>query len=372
MVFCRLRFLFPLQNDEFTAPVDTIIVTGGAGFLGSWFVRDWLANQLGRVVVIDKLTYAGNLRSLESARDCDSFEFHQGDIGDRPLVDSLLAEHSPSAIINFAAETHVDRSIDAPAPFVATNIVGTAQLLDATLEYWRSCNMELRERFRFIHISTDEVFGSIDAPRQASETSTYRPTSPYAASKASADHLVRSYRLTYSLPTSIVHPSNCYGPFQFPEKLIPLVINSAFEGRPVPIYGSGLQQRDWLWGGDLCRAIRLIRQKARPGESFNVSTQELRTNLEVATTICDLVDELSPERLATPRRDLITHVADRPAHDFRYALDTSRALRLGWQSSIEFGAGLRDTVRWYLDNRDWVDEVSCGIDRTRRLGLATQ
>jgi len=348
--------------------VETILVTGGAGFLGSWFVRHWLGAGRGRVVVLDKLTYAGSRASLAAIGDDSRLVFRHGDVGDGSLVASLLPEFQPQTIVNFAAESHVDRSIDAPAPFVSTNVVGTWQLLDQTLAYWRHLSPATQQAFRFLHISTDEVFGPIDAPQRATEASPYCPSSPYAASKAAADHFVRSYHRTYGLPVLLVHPSNNYGPFQFPEKFVPLVILNAIEGQPLPIYGDGQQTRDWLFGDDLCRAICDVLQQGRPGEAFNVASGVERTNDELVRQICELVDRLKPGLPHAPSANLITHVADRPGHDARYALDTTRIFDLGWAPRVELAAGLEQTVRWYLENRAWVAEVSAKFDRTRRMG----
>jgi dTDP-glucose 4,6-dehydratase len=348
--------------------VETILVTGGAGFLGSWFVRHWLATAGDRLVVLDKLTYAGSRASLAAVADDLRLVFRHGDIGDGSLVAALVAEFQPQAIINFAAETHVDRSIDAPAPFVATNVVGTWQLLEQSLGYWRTLAAAHQQAFRFLHISTDEVFGPIDAPNRATELSPSRPSSPYAASKAAADHFVRSYHHTYGLPVLLVHPSNNYGPFQFPEKLIPLVILNAVEGKPLPIYGDGRQSRDWLFGEDLCRAISAVLKQGKPGESFNVASGIERTNAELVRQICELVDRHRSEQPRGPSAQLITHVADRPGHDTRYALDTSKLRGLGWSPRVELAAGLDETVRWYLENRAWVAEATEKFDRTRRLG----
>ena len=346
----------------------TILVTGGAGFLGSWFVRHWLATAGDRLVVLDKLTYAGSRASLAAVADDPRLVFRHGDIGDDSLVAALVAEFQPQAIVNFAAETHVDRSIDAPAPFVATNVVGTWQLLEQSLGYWRTLAAAQQHAFRFLHISTDEVFGPIDAPNRATELSPSRPSSPYAASKAAADHFVRSYHHTYGLPVLLVHPSNNYGPFQFPEKLIPLVILNAAEGKPLPIYGDGRQSRDWLFGEDLCRAIGAVLKQGKPGESFNVASGVERANEVLVRQICELVDRHRPEQPHGPSTQLITHVADRPGHDTRYALDTSKVRGLGWSPRVELAAGLDETVRWYLEHRAWVAEATEKFDRTRRLG----
>jgi dTDP-glucose 4,6-dehydratase len=318
--------------------------------------------------VLDKLTYAGSRASLAEFADDPRLVFRHGDIGDGSLVGSLLAEFQPQAIINFAAETHVDRSIDQPAPFVSTNIVGTWQLLDQTLAYWRQLPESKQQAFRFLHISTDEVFGPIDAPERATEASPYRPSSPYAASKSAADHFVRSYHRTYGLPVLLVHPSNNYGPFQFPEKLVPLVILNALEGRPIPLYGDGRQARDWLFGEDLCRAICAVLRDGQPDEAFNVASGVDCTNEDIVRQICELVDRLNPGLRHAPSNQLITHVADRPGHDARYALDTTKICGLGWTPRVEPAAGLEQTVRWYLDCRVWVAEVAANFDRTRRLG----
>ncbi len=348
--------------------METILVTGGAGFLGSWFVRRWLGDGRGRVVVLDKLTYAGSRASLAEFADDPRLVFRHGDVGDGSLVASLLAEFQPQAIVNFAAETHVDRSIDAPAPFVSTNVVGTWQLLDQTLAYWRRIDPNAQQAFRFLHISTDEVFGPIDAPQRATEDSPYRPSSPYAASKAAADHFVRSYHRTYGLPVLLVHPSNNYGPFQFPEKLVPLVILNALEGRQIPIYGDGRQTRDWLYGEDLCRAICLVLRDGRPGDAFNVASGMEHTNEQLVRQICSSVDRLKPGLSHAPSAKQIAHVSDRPGHDARYALDTTKIRGLGWTPRVDLATGLEQTIRWYLDNPTWVAEVAANFDRTRRMG----
>jgi dTDP-glucose 4,6-dehydratase len=352
--------------------VDTILVTGGAGFLGSWFVRHWIANHSGRVVVLDKLTYAGNRASLAEVADESRLEFRLGDIGDGPLVAALCAEFKPRAVINFAAETHVDRSIDAPAPFVATNVVGTAQLLEQSFAYWRRLTTAEQGAFRFLHISTDEVFGPINAPASANESSPYNPSSPYAASKAAADHFVRSYQRTYGLPTLIVHPTNNYGPFQFPEKLVPLMILNAVEGKPLPLYGDGQQRRDWLFGEDLCRAVELVLERGQIGESYNVGTGIEMTNEELVRIVATFIDRLIPDSPHGPSIERIVHVADRPGHDVRYALDTTKIHSLGWKPKWRPSTGLLRVVEWYLANRAWAAEVAANFDRTRRIGLACE
>ena len=349
--------------------METILVTGGAGFLGSWFVRHWLGVGQGRVVVLDKLTYAGSRASLAAVADIPRLVFRHGDIGDGSLVAGLLAEFEPQAIVNFAAESHVDRSIDAPAPFIATNLVGTWQLLEQSLAYWRTLGSEQQAGFRFLHISTDEVFGPFEPPGRATELSPYRPSSPYAASKAAADHLVQSYHRTYGLPVLLVHPSNCYGPFQFPEKLVPLIILNAAEGQPLPIYGDGRQSRDWLFGEDLCRAVCDVLKQGKPGDTFNIASGVERTNEELVREICERIDRLTSNLPHAPSSKLIAHVADRPGHDTRYALDTTKICGLGWSPCVDLAVGLEKTVRWYLENRAWVAEVSAAFDRTQRLGL---
>jgi dTDP-glucose 4,6-dehydratase len=350
--------------------MDTILVTGGAGFLGSWFVRHWLAEKRGRVVVLDKLTYAASTASLAAVSNDERLIFHRGDIGDGPLVARILVQYRPQAVINFAAESHVDRSIDVPAPFVTSNVVGTWQLLQESLAHWRRLDSKKQETFRFLHVSTDEVFGPIESPWRASESSPNRPSSPYAASKAAADQFVRSYHHTYGLPILLVHPSNNYGPFQFPEKLVPLAILNAIEGWPIPIYGDGSQRRNWLFGEDLCRAVSLVLERATPGEAFNVATSIERTNAELVRAICGLVDRLVPELPHAPCAALIEQVEDRPGHDDRYALDTTKIRGLGWEPRVDLAAGLEQTVQWYAAHRAWVDEVAAGFDRTRRMGLA--
>lgn len=349
--------------------METILITGGAGFLGSWFVRHWLGAGRGRVVVLDKLTYAGSRASLAAVADDERLVFRQGDIGDGSLVGSLLDEFRPQAVVNFAAETHVDRSIDAPSPFVSTNVVGTWQLLEQSLAYWRKLKSDSENVFRFLQISTDEVFGPIDEPDRTTESAPYRPSSPYAASKAAADHFVRSYERTYGLPVLLVHPSNNYGPFQFPEKLIPLTILNAVEGRPLPIYGDGRQQRDWLFGEDLCRAIVAVLERGKPGESFNVASGVERTNEELVRRICELVDRRRPDLPHRPCAKLIAHVDDRPGHDTRYALDTTKIRALGWSPAVDLAAGLEQTVGWYLDNSEWVAAASKKFNRNHRLGI---
>jgi dTDP-glucose 4,6-dehydratase len=337
-----------------------ILVTGGAGFIGSNFVLEWLATDDARVVNVDKLTYAGNLRNLASLSSDTRHVFVRGDIADPSLIDSLLARHRPRAVVHFAAESHVDRSIHGPAAFVQTNVVGTFALLEATRRYWSELAGAERERFRFLHVSTDEVYGSLGPDDEPfSETTAYAPNSPYAASKAGSDHLVRAYHHTYGLPAIATNCSNNYGPYQFPEKLIPLTILNACEGKPLPIYGDGLNVRDWLHVSDHCDAIRTALGRGRPGETYNVGGSAERTNIEVVKTICAALDEHRPQ--GAPHARLITHVTDRAGHDRRYAIDARKIEReLGWRPRQRFEAGLRQTVEWYLANMQWVKEVASG------------
>jgi len=334
-----------------------ILVTGGAGFIGANFILDWCANGDEPIVNLDKLTYAGNLGNLASLKDDPRHLFARGDIGDRPRVESLLREHRPRAVLNFAAESHVDRSIHGPADFIATNLVGTFTLLDAVRGYWSALDEPERSRFRFLHVSTDEVYGSLrpgDPP--FSEPTAYAPNSPYAASKAGSDHLIRAYHHTYGLPTLTTNCSNNYGPRQFPEKLIPLVIHNAVAGKPLPVYGDGLQIRDWLYVGDHCAAIRAVLERGRPGETYNVGGSAEQTNLEVVRTVCRILSELKPGRDYAAQ---ITFVKDRAGHDRRYAIDATKIRReLRWTPAETFESGLERTVRWYLDNEAWLDAVT--------------
>lgn len=348
----------------------TILITGGAGFIGCNFVRQWLAEEEGRLVNLDKLTYAGNLDSLADVADDPRYVFVHGDICDGPLVARLLAEHRPQAVVNFAAESHVDRSIDGPAAFVETNVVGTFRLLEASRQYWSSLAEPERSRFRFLHVSTDEVFGSLGPSGKFSETTAYAPNSPYSASKAAADHFVRAYYHTYRLPVLVTNCSNNYGPYQFPEKLIPLMILNALAGKRLPVYGDGRQIRDWLYVEDHCRAIRAVLARGNPGESYNIGGDCERTNLEVVQTICALVDRLRPGLPHAPCSSLITFVTDRPGHDRRYAIDATKTRQqLGWRPLEDFASGLERTVRWYLENPVWVERVMSGKYRLERLGL---
>jgi dTDP-glucose 4,6-dehydratase len=348
----------------------TILVTGGAGFIGGCLVRQLIAEGRSRVVNLDKLTYAGNLDSLAPVLDHPLHVFERADIGDRDRVAELLQTYQPDAIVNLAAETHVDRSIDGPRPFLHTNVVGTFELLTAALDYWRGLDAPLRERFRFLHVSTDEVYGSLGSDGKFTEETPYRPHSPYSASKASSDHFVRAFHDTYGLPTLVTNCSNNYGPYQFPEKLIPLMILNALEGKPLPVYGDGQNVRDWLFVEDHCRALLRVLDAGSPGEVYNIGGNCERTNLEVVETLCRTVDALRPGLAHAPCRSLVTFVADRPGHDRRYAIDTSKIEReLGWAPREDFASGLERTVRWYLDHPDWVGRVTSGTYRRERLGL---
>lgn len=338
----------------------TILVTGGAGFIGSNFVLDWLAAGGETVVNLDKLTYAGNLANLAAAGSDARHVFVRGDIADQEGVEALLAQHRPRAVVHFAAESHVDRSIHGPADFIATNVVGTFRLLEAVRAHWLSLAGAEREAFRFLHVSTDEVYGSLAATDPAfSETTAYAPNSPYSASKAASDHLVRAYHHTYGLPVLTTNCSNNYGPFQFPEKLIPLMIANALEGKALPVYGDGQQVRDWLYVGDHCEAIRMVLAKGRPGEVYNIGGNAEMPNLEVVHALCDTLGALRPR--AGGYRGLIAYVTDRPGHDRRYAID-ARKIRaeIGWAPRETFATGLARTVRWYLDNPGWVAQVRSG------------
>jgi dTDP-glucose 4,6-dehydratase len=339
-----------------------ILVTGGAGFIGANFVLDWLAAHDEAVVNLDKLTYAGNLESLRSLRGDPRHIFVQGDIGDRALVDTLLRDHRPRAVINFAAESHVDRSIHGPAEFIETNVVGTFNLLESVRAWWSQLPADEQAAFRFLHVSTDEVYGSLGANDPAfSETTPFAPNSPYSASKAASDHLVRAYHHTYGLPVLTTNCSNNYGPLQFPEKLIPLVIHNALAGKPLPIYGDGSNIRDWLYVSDHCSAIRRVLEAGRVGETYNIGGCNEKTNLDVVNTLCTMLDELHPDSPVTPHSSLITFVKDRPGHDQRYAIDAHKIEReLGWTPSETFESGIKKTVAWYLEHQDWVTHVTSG------------
>ena len=349
----------------------TILVTGGAGFIGANFVLDWLAGSDEPVVNLDKLTYAGNLQTLSSLQGDKRHIFVHGDIGDSELVARLLKEHQPRAIVNFAAESHVDRSIHGPEDFIETNIVGTFRLLEAVRAYWKGLADEARQAFRFLHVSTDEVYGSLAADEPAfTETHQYQPNSPYSASKAASDHLVRSYHHTYGLPVLTTNCSNNYGPLHFPEKLIPLMIVNALAGKPLPIYGDGMQVRDWLYVRDHCSAIRRVLEAGRLGDTYNVGGWNEKPNVEIVNTVCALLDELRPKADGTSYSAQITYVKDRPGHDRRYAIDARKIERdLGWKPRESFETGMRKTVEWYLQNEEWVKEVASG---GYRKWIATQ
>ena len=341
---------------------NTILVTGGAGFIGSNFVLDWIASETASVVNLDKLTYAGNLQNLESLAGNPRHIFVRGDIGDAELVAKLLAEYQPRAIVNFAAESHVDRSIHGPGEFIQTNIVGTFHLLEATRAYWGSLAEEDKKSFRFLHVSTDEVYGSLKPENPAfKETNTYEPNSPYSASKAASDHLVRAYHHTYGLPVLTTNCSNNYGPYHFPEKLIPLIIHNAIAGKPLPIYGDGQQVRDWLYVKDHCSAIYEVLNKGKIGETYNVGGWNEKTNLEVVETLCSILDELKPKADGSKYENQITYVKDRPGHDRRYAIDSSKIEKeLGWKPEYKFEEAIEKTIYWYLQNKNWWERILSG------------
>jgi len=341
-----------------------ILVTGGAGFIGANFVLDWLEHHDEGIVNLDALTYAGNLENLATLLDDRRHVFVKGDICDRPLLDKILAEHRPRAVVHFAAESHVDRSINGPAAFIKTNIEGTFCLLEASRAYWMSLPEAERATFRFHHVSTDEVYGSLASGAPAFvETNTYEPNSPYSASKAASDHLVRAWHHTYGLPVVTTNCSNNYGPYHFPEKLIPLTIVNALAGRPLPIYGDGQQIRDWLYVKDHATAIRAVLAKGRLGETYNIGGWNEKPNIDVVATICSHLDEIRPDPAGSYRR-LITYVTDRPGHDRRYAIDASKVEReLGWKPAETFESGIRKTIQWYLDNPGWVTRVQSGAYR---------
>jgi len=342
-----------------------ILVTGGAGFIGANFVLDWLAAGDEPVLNVDKLTYAGNLKSLESLQGDARHVFVQADIGDGEVLARLLAEHQPRAVVNFAAESHVDRSIHGPEDFIQTNVVGTFRLLEAVRGYWSALDAEARAAFRFLHVSTDEVYGSLAPAAPAfTEDHNYEPNSPYSASKAASDHLVRAWHHTYGLPVLTTNSSNNYGPLHFPEKLIPLMIVNALAGKPLPIYGDGMQVRDWLYVRDHCSAIRRVLEAGKLGETYNVGGWNEKPNVEIVNTVCALLDELRPKADGTSYAAQITYVKDRPGHDRRYAIDARKLEReLGWKPAETFETGIRKTVQWYLDNPEWVADVQSGAYR---------
>ena len=356
------------MKSEHTKP---IVVTGGAGFIGSNFILQWLASERSPVVNFDKLTYAGNLGNLDSVSTDPRYSFVQGDICDRPIVGDMLQRYRPRALVHFAAESHVDRSIHGPDDFVRTNVNGTFNLLEEVRAYWFQLQEEEKRAFRFLHVSTDEVYGSLGAGDPAfSETTSYAPNSPYSATKAASDHLVRAYHHTYGLPTLTTNCSNNYGPFQFPEKLIPLVILNALKGKPLPIYGDGSNIRDWLFVADHCDAIRTVLSHGRVGETYNIGGKNEKRNLEIVNTICSVLDELKPEDPVVPHSQLITFVQDRPGHDRRYAIDARKIeSELGWRPKETFETGIRKTIGWYLENEVWIRDVTSG---NYRQWIATQ
>lgn len=346
----------------------TWLVTGGAGFIGGNFVLEAVRRDV-RVINLDALTYAGNLQTLASIESDPNHVFVHGDIGDRALVAGLLAEHAPDAVLNFAAESHVDRSIDGPAAFIETNVVGTLGLLESVRDYWKALPDDRRQAFRFLHVSTDEVYGTLGETGKFTETTPYAPNSPYSASKAASDHLVRAFHHTYGLPVLTTNCSNNYGPYHFPEKLIPLVIAKALAGEPLPVYGDGKQVRDWLFVTDHCAAIRTVLEKGRVGETYNVGGDSERQNIEVVEAICRLLDERRPREDGQPRSSQITYVKDRPGHDRRYAIDAAKLQgELGWKPEHTFESGIEFTVDWYLANQDWVQGILDGSYRLERMG----
>ena len=349
-----------------------LLITGGAGFIGSAVIRHIIRNTKDEVVNLDKLTYAGNLESLAEVSDSERYAFEQVDICNRIEVDRALAEHQPDAIMHLAAESHVDRSIDGPAAFIETNIVGTYTLLEAARQYWQGLEENRRTNFRFHHISTDEVYGDLEGPENLfTEQTPYAPSSPYSASKASSDHLVRAWHRTYGLQVLITNCSNNYGPYHFPEKLIPLVILNALENKPLPVYGKGDQIRDWLYVEDHVRALYKVVTEGKPGETYNIGGHNEKQNIEVVQTICDILQELRPQ--TAHYRDLITYVKDRPGHDMRYAIDASKIEKeLGWEPQETLETGIRKTVQWYLDNLEWCQRVHDGSYHRQRLGAGSQ
>lgn len=343
----------------------SILVTGGAGFIGANFVLDWVRLHAETIINLDKLTYAGNLETLASLEGLDQHVFVQGDIGDSRLVDELLVRHQPRAILNFAAESHVDRSIHGPEDFIQTNIVGTFHLLESVRAYWNGLSGDNKQAFRFLHVSTDEVYGSLEKEAPAfTERHAYEPNSPYSASKAASDHLVRAYHHTYGIPVLTTNCSNNYGPYHFPEKLIPLMIVNALAGKPLPVYGDGQQIRDWLYVKDHCSAIRRVLEAGTPGETYNVGGWNEKPNIEIVNCVCALLDELKSRADGKSYREQITFVTDRPGHDRRYAIDARKIEKeLGWKPAETFETGIRKTVQWYLDNTQWVSNVQSGTYR---------
>lgn len=350
--------------------MNTILITGGAGFIGGNFVLLTLRRPDVKVINLDNLTYAGNMETLASVTGNPRHVFIRGDIRNRSLIRDILAEHDPCAIVNFAAESHVDRSIDSPGEFIQTNIVGTFDLLESARAHYNALDGARRDNFRFLHVSTDEVYGSLGPDGKFTEATPYAPNSPYAASKAASDHLVRAYHHTYGMPTLTTNCSNNYGPYQFPEKLIPLMIYKALKGEPLPVYGDGMQVRDWLYVSDHCAAIWTVLEKGSPGEVYNIGGNCEMANISVVKTILSALDEMAPGDGKAPRDGLITYVKDRPGHDRRYAMDTAKIRReLGWEPVESFDSGIRKTIRWYLDNQRWVERVMSGEYLGERIGL---
>jgi dTDP-glucose 4,6-dehydratase len=349
----------------------TYLVTGGAGFIGSALVRQLVAEGDDRVVNVDCLTYAGNLESLGEARDHANHRFHKVDICDGAALRDVFRQERPDAVVHLAAESHVDRSIDGPDRFIQTNLVGTYTLLTQSLHYWNALHADQRARFRLVHVSTDEVFGTLGAQGSFTEATPYAPSSPYSASKAGSDHLARAWQRTYGLPVIVIHCSNNYGPYQFPEKLIPLMIHKALVGESLPVYGRGEHVRDWLYVEDHVRALRLVLAHGRPGQTYNIGASNERRNIDVVREICALLDGLRPDK-AGSRERLITYVTDRPGHDFRYSIDSSKLRQeLGWAPREDFSTGMRKTVEWYLANTTWVERVMSGAYRGERLGTGS-
>ena len=353
------------------AKTTNVLVTGGAGFIGSNFIQLLLKQPDTHVLNLDKLTYAGNLDSLTAVADHPGYRFIQADICDAGQIEQIINEFQPAAIVHFAAESHVDRSIDGPAAFIQTNIIGTFNLLEAARKYWRELPDGDKAAFRFLHVSTDEVYGSLGADGLFTEQTPYAPNSPYSASKASSDHLVRAYHHTYGLPVVTTNCSNNYGPFQFPEKLIPLMILNALAGKPLPVYGDGMQVRDWLYVTDHCQAIQTVLATGKCGETYNIGGHNEMPNIRIVQTICRILDELRPRTDGKPYTDQIAYVADRPGHDRRYAIDAGKIGReLGWLPQETFDSGIQKTVQWYLANPEWCERVTSGIYRQERLGIA--
>ena len=340
----------------------TILVTGGAGFIGSNYILQSIVNSSETVINLDKLTYAGNIKNLKSIIDDKRHVFIKGSIADKDILKKIFAEYKPRAILNFAAESHVDRSINSPDAFIQTNILGTFRLLQESLSYWNGLSESIKSQFRFLHVSTDEVYGSLSPEASAfTEKNRYEPNSPYSASKASSDHLVRSFHHTYGLPTLTTNCSNNYGPYQFPEKLIPLIITHALDGKPLPIYGDGLQIRDWLYVKDHCDAISNVLEKGTPGEVYNIGGCNEKSNIEIVKIVCSILDELSPNKNRIPYEKQITHIKDRLGHDRRYAINATKIMSdLGWKPKETFESGIRKTIIWYLNNQDWIQDIQSG------------